>query len=544
MTNGYALVSSTAALFICWLFGRLGFSVVWLFAFLIFNVAKKLLRDEKDQRLVAHQALAVQEKATVKAKLKDLPPWVQFPDVERVDFLNTFIAQAWPGICDFATRFLKEQIEPQIKENLPRSFRSFRFESIDLGDIPPRIGGVKMYKENIGREQCIMDVDIAYAGDCSLMVAVGCFNAGVEELEFQGRLRCLLKPLICEPPWFGSFSIFFLDEPAFDFKLNGLGEFMDFPGLTRALKSVVNSQIASLCVLPNEIVIPVVKNVDMAAASMIEPEGVIRMGIICAKDLEDKDNLLKGKSDPYVRTSVGCQIYKTKTIDNDLNPVWNEQTDAIVELSSGQRLEIEVYDEDPGAQDEILGNIDLSLDYLREKRFISDWFQLGGVKHGSLKLSFYWFSLSKSVSDFSGQSLPQAGYKPERLSHALLMVYIDSVKNLPCIRKNFEPSPYVEVSIGSDVFKTRQRMKTTNPVFQQKFDFLVKSVEFDQLRLEAKDKNSKRSLGEVMIPIRNIAKEPDMELNKRTWQLALGPHMSPIVLTLKLRAFKYIPPED
>ncbi|KFD57760.1 hypothetical protein M513_01430, partial [Trichuris suis] len=560
LSDHYSLVGSTVALFVCWLFGRLGFSVVWLFAFLCLNVAKKLLREEKDQRLIVHQTLTVQEKETVKAKLKDLPPWVQFPDVERVDFLNTFIAQAWPGICDFASRFLKEQIEPQIKENLPRSFRSFRFESIDLGDIPPRIGGVKMYKENIGREQCVMDVDVAYAGDCSLMVAVGCFNAGVEQLEFQGRLRCLLKPLICEPPWFGSFSIFFLDEPAFDFKMTGLGEFMDMPGLTRALKFVVNSQIANLCVLPNEIVIPVVPNIDMAISSMIEPQvsrfhcystindlkGVIRVGIIAAKDLENKDTLLKGKSDPYVRTSVGCQIYKTKTIDNDLNPVWNEQFDAIVELSSGQRLEVEVYDEDPGAQDEVLGNVELALDHVRERRFISDWFQLGGVKHGNLNLVCYWFDLSKSIYDFSGQSLPQAGSKPERLNQALLMVYIDSVKNLPAssIRKNFEPSPYVEVAIGNDVFKTRQRMKTNNPVFQQKFDFLVKSVEFDQLHLEAKDKSSKRSLGEVSIPIRNIAKEPDMELKKHTWQLALGPHLSPIVLTLKLRAFKYVPPED
>ncbi|CDW57006.1 ATP bind 1 and RrnaAD and FPL and C2 domain conta ining protein [Trichuris trichiura] len=475
----YSLVGSTLAFFACWLFGRLGFSIVWLFAFLCLNVAKKLLREEKDQRLVAHQTLAVQEKETVKAKLKDLPPWVQFPDVERVDFLNTFIAQAWPGICDFASRFLKEQIEPQIKENLPRSFRSFRFESIDLGDIPPRIGGVKMYKENIGREQCVMDVDVAYVG----------------------------------------FII------AFDFKMTGLGEFMDMPGLTRALKFVVNSQIANLCVLPNEIVIPVVPNIDMAISSMIEPQGVIRVGVIAAKDLENKDSLLKGKSDPYVRTSVGCQIHKTKTIDNDLNPVWNEQFDAIVELSSGQRLEVEVYDEDPGAQDEVLGNVELSLDHVREKRFISDWFQLGGVKHGNLNLVCYWFNLSKNVYDFTGQSLPQAGSKPERLSQALLM----------SIRKNFEPSPYVEVGIGNDVFKTRRRMKTNNPVFQQKFDFLVKSVEFDQLHLEAKDKSSKRSLGEVSIPIRNIAKEPDMELKKHTWHLALGPHLSPIVLTLKLR---------
>lgn len=57
-------------------------------------------------------------------------------------------------------------------------------------------------------------------------------------------------------------------------------------------------------------------------------KGVVRVGLLEAKDLMAKDTymmgLVKGKSDPYAVLRVGNAHHKSKTIKENLNPHWNE----------------------------------------------------------------------------------------------------------------------------------------------------------------------------------------------------------------------------
>lgn len=54
-------------------------------------------------------------------------------------------------------------------------------------------------------------------------------------------------------------------------------------------------------------------------------QGVLRVHVIQAKNLEKKDSnvLGKGKSDPYATITVGAQSFKTKVIPNVTCPVWD-----------------------------------------------------------------------------------------------------------------------------------------------------------------------------------------------------------------------------
>lgn len=62
-----------------------------------------------------------------------------------------------------------------------------------------------------------------------------------------------------------------------------------------------------------------------------------------------RQRLFKPPTQPF---SVGSQLYRTKTIDNDLNPVFNEYYEAVVDQASGQKLRIELFDEDRASADE------------------------------------------------------------------------------------------------------------------------------------------------------------------------------------------------
>lgn len=54
-------------------------------------------------------------------------------------------------------------------------------------------------------------------------------------------------------------------------------------------------------------------------------EGVLRIHVVEAKHLMKKDigMLGKGKSDPYAIINIGAQEFRTKTIDNTVNPKWD-----------------------------------------------------------------------------------------------------------------------------------------------------------------------------------------------------------------------------
>lgn len=75
-----------------------------------------------------------------------------------------------------------------------------------------------------------------------------------------------------------------------------------------------------------------------------QPQGMLYVSVIKAKDLKNKDFL--GKSDPYVKLTVGNSTQKTRTIMNNLNPEWNETFSLVVDDPETESLDISVYDWD------------------------------------------------------------------------------------------------------------------------------------------------------------------------------------------------------
>lgn len=71
--------------------------------------------------------------------------------------------------------------------------------------------------------------------------------------------------------------------------------------------------------------------------TVLPPQAVLRIHFIEAQDLLSKDKILggliKGKSDPYGVVRVGADIYKSKVIQENLNPKWNE----VYEVSGARR---------------------------------------------------------------------------------------------------------------------------------------------------------------------------------------------------------------
>ncbi|XP_022872571.1 synaptotagmin-4-like [Olea europaea var. sylvestris] len=91
----------------------------------------------------------------------------------------------------------------------------------------------------------------------------------------------------------------------------------------------------------------------------LKPQGKIKITVLRANNLKNKE--LIGKSDPYAVVYIRPLFkVKTKVIENNLNPVWNQTFELIAEDKETQSLIIEVFDQDVG-QDERLGIAKLPL---------------------------------------------------------------------------------------------------------------------------------------------------------------------------------------
>lgn len=74
----------------------------------------------------------------------------------------------------------------------------------------------------------------------------------------------------------------------------------------------------------------------------LKPQGKLTLTVVKANDLKNMEMI--GKSDPYVVVYIRPLFkVKTKVVDNNLNPVWDETFELIAEDKETQALIFEVF---------------------------------------------------------------------------------------------------------------------------------------------------------------------------------------------------------
>uniref|UniRef100_A0A8C7Q6U6 Extended synaptotagmin-like protein 2b n=1 Tax=Oncorhynchus mykiss TaxID=8022 RepID=A0A8C7Q6U6_ONCMY len=473
-------------IFPIYVLGYFEFSFSWLLIGLVIFFWWRRNTGGKNTRLYRALAFFEQEERTVKQSLtaSDLPSWVNFPDVERVEWLNKTVRQMWPYICQFIEKLFRETIEPAVK-GANSHLSTFRFSKFNMGDKPLRINGVKVYTENVDKRQIIMDLQISFVGNTEIDVDIKRYycKAGIKSIQL------------------------------LDINWTGITNILDIPGLNGLSDSLIQDMIYSYLVLPNRITIPLVGDVELAQLRFPMPKGVLRIHFLEAQDLEGKDKflggLIKGKSDPYGVLHIGNQLFQSKTVKESLHPKWNEVYEALV-------------------------------------------YEHSEVSTGKLHMKLEWLSLL-STPDKMDQVLRSVradrNLANDGLSSALLVVYLDSAKNLPVSRTSqsfpghltqsgkktsSEPSPCVHFTVGNKSFESKIRHKTNEPMWEEAFSFLIHNPRRQELEVEVKDDKHQCTLGNLTVPLSGLLVEEDMMFTQQFSLRNSGPS-STLKLKLALR---------
>ena len=199
--------------------------------------------------------------------------------------------------------------------------------------------------------------------------------------------------------------------------------------------------------------------------------GEVSLEIHEARKLEKKG--LFGKADPYVMITLGQTKAKTKTINNNLNPVWNHSTKLY--LIKTEKLLLEVFDDDIG-KDDPLGTVSIDLqEVLSGGRVDKKWYPLEKCKSGEICISMMFQSKppgkhhqrSRSSSSSSSSSSSESEDEEtdiKKLNNKLI-TYIDRVRTIQSIRTDLP----VPVDREEELLRLKREYETELNVWRNKF---------------------------------------------------------------------------
>ncbi|XP_037535813.1 extended synaptotagmin-1 [Nematolebias whitei] len=484
----------------------------------------KHAREAKEERLrSAIQLLDNEEEYAFRkvSKIKrDLPAWVNFPDVEKVEWLNKVLQQVWPFVGQYMEKLLVETIAPSLRAS-SNHLQTLSFTKVDMGDKAMKVVGIKAHTDN-DKGQVLLDLYISYVGNAEINVEVKRYfcKAGVKGIQLHGMMRVILEPLIGDVPIVGAVSMFFIRRPKLDINWTGLTNLLDVPGLNVMSDSMIMDAIASFLVLPNRLVVPLVPGLHVARLRCPLPRGVVRIHLLEAHNLAAKDNYVKGVmaglSDPYAILRVGPQTFTSKHIDNTDSPKWGEMYEVIVHEVPGQELEVEVYDKDPD-KDDFLGRTTLDLGIVKKSIVVDDWFTLKETPSGRVHFKLEWLALLPNTEQLEqvlkrNESVTSMTSKPP--SAAILVVYLDKAEALPMKKGNKEPNPMVQISVQDVTRDSKTCYTTVNPEWEEAFTFFVKDPHKQDISIQVKDADRVQTLGSLTIPLPRLLANANLSLDQ------------------------------
>lgn len=211
-----------------------------------------------------------------------------------------------------------------------------------------------------------MDIDFKWGGDPNIILAVDTLVASLpiqfKNLQVFTIIRTVFQ-LSDEIPCISAVVVALLAEPKprIDYTLKAVGGSLTaMPGLSDMIDDTVASLITDMLQWPHRIVVPL-GGVDVDISDLeLKPQGKVTVTVVRGESLKNKE--LIGKSDPYVVLFIRPMFKeKTRVIDDNLNPEWNETFELIAEDKETQHVILEVFDEDNLKQDKRLGIAKLPL---------------------------------------------------------------------------------------------------------------------------------------------------------------------------------------
>ncbi|XP_022730514.1 synaptotagmin-4 isoform X1 [Durio zibethinus] len=481
------------------------------------------------------------------------PPWVVFSQRQKLVWLNLQLKKIWPFVDEAASELIRTSVEPILEQYTPAILSSMKFAKLTLGTVAPQFTGVSIIETESGAGGITMELELQWDGNPNIVLNINtrvgvALPVQVKNIGFTGVFRLIFKPLVDQFPCFGAVCYSLREKKDLDFTLKVVGgDISTIPGVSDAIEETIRNAIEDSITWPVRKIIPILPG-DYSDLEL-KPVGTLDVKLVQAKDLTNKD--IVGKSDPFAVLFVRPlpdKMKTSKTINNQLNPIWNEHFEFIVEDASTQHLTVRVFDDEGVQAAEFIGCAQVALKDLEPGKVKDIWLKLvkdlvvqrdtkyRGQVH--LELLYCPFGTESSFKnpfnpDFSLTSLEKAlksitieteaadleratsQRKRDVIVRGVLSVTVIAAENLPAVDFMGKADPYVVLIMKKSETKAKTRVanETLNPVWNQTFDFVVEDALHEMLILEVWDHDTfkKEKIGRCLMTLTRVLLEGEVQ---------------------------------
>ncbi|KAK2997790.1 hypothetical protein RJ639_025849, partial [Escallonia herrerae] len=332
------------------------------------------IRSKRRHDLAA--AIMAFSRMTVEDSRKILPPEFYPP---WLTWLNLHLKKIWPYVNEAASELIRNSVEPMLEQYRPSMLSSLKFSKLTLGTVAPQFTGVSILEGD--HDAVTMELEMQWDGNPNIVLDVKTrvgitLPIQVKNIGFTGVFRIIFKPLVDEFPCFGAVCYSLRENRGLDFTLKVVGgEISSIPGISDAIEETIRDAIEDSITWPVRQIIPILPG-DYSDLEL-KPVGTLEVKLIQAKELKNKD--LVGKSDPYAVLFIRPlrdKMKRSKTLSNQLNPIWNEHFEFTVEDASTQHLTIRVFDDEGVQASEFIGCAQMPLKDLEPGKVKDIWLKL------------------------------------------------------------------------------------------------------------------------------------------------------------------------
>ncbi|XP_013587524.1 synaptotagmin-5 [Brassica napus] len=499
------------------------------------------LRSELANTVAAFARMTVEDSRKL-LPAEFYPSWVVFSERQKLTWLNHHLTKIWPYVDEAASELIKASVEPVLEQYRPAIVASLTFSKLTLGTVAPQFTGVSIVEGD--KNGMTMELDMNWDGNPNIVLGIKTLvgvslPVQVKNIGFTGVFRLIFRPLVDEFPCFGAVSVSLREKKKLDFTLKVVGgDISAIPGLSDAIEETIRDAVEDSITWPVRKVIPILPG-DYSDLEL-KPVGMLEVKLVQAKNLTNKD--LVGKSDPFAKMFIRPLREKTqrsKTINNDLNPIWNEHFEFVVEDASTQHLVVRVYDDEGVQASELLGCAQIRLCELEPGKVKDVWLKLvkdleiqrdnknRGEVH--LELLYVPFGAGNGVNPFTSSSMTSlekvlkndtaeevnasSRKRKDVIVRGVLSVTVISAEEIPIQDLMGKADPFVVLSMKKSGAKSKTRVvnDSLNPVWNQTFDFVVEDGLHDMLVLEVWDHDTfgKDYIGRCILTLTRVIMEEE-----------------------------------
>uniref|UniRef100_UPI003AAFB485 multiple C2 and transmembrane domain-containing protein 1 isoform X2 n=1 Tax=Centroberyx gerrardi TaxID=166262 RepID=UPI003AAFB485 len=272
-----------------------------------------------------------------------------------------------------------------------------------------------------------------------------------------------------------------------------------------------------------------------------------------------------GTSDPYVKFKLsGKEVFRSKTIHKNLNPVWDERTTLIMD-SLIEPLYVKVFDYDFGLQDDFMGSAHLYLESLEQQRTIPVTLVLKDPHHleqdlGTLELAVTLTPKDSPIEETRDsttmllrrswkrstkqqQSLRLSElHRKAQLWRGIVSIALIEGRDLIPMDPNGLSDPYAKFRLGHQKYRSKTMPKTLSPQWREQFDLHLFEETGGVLEITVWDRDTGRRddfIGRCLLDLSTLAKEHTHRL-----ELPLEESRGSVVLLVTLTASSHVSISD